>query len=279
MNATRFYPWLCSPPRIVGVPCPRQNSQNLFLFFSAGSVAIVSAFDTSLIVLLRCRLVPKLSTGSLLVAVRFNTGSWISRPQMWALIQSPPRLILDDVLRSLVKYSDLQSANAGSPVTDLCSPSFPTAGAPSRSQTLLAPLPPGTTICAMPFELPRQHRLPAWWYTNLESLPSLIARPTCLPCWAATCAVGGKPDRAQSPIAYTPSVPRTRRSSSTFNPLMSDCPSFCASFFTSGRAPMPAAQTRQPISSVWELASASFFCSGVAPRGKLGWHVTSRAST
>mmetsp|Transcript_43399 Transcript_43399/g.92254 ORF Transcript_43399/g.92254 Transcript_43399/m.92254 type:complete len:225 (+) Transcript_43399:457-1131(+) len=131
----------------------------------------------------------------------------------------------------------------------------------------------------MPLPLPREHSDPAWRYSNFESVPSRIARPTCFPCCAATCAVGGNPDSAASPTAYTPSAPFTFRSSSTMSPRMSVCPSDLASFFTSGRAPIPAAHTSAPTSSLSAAAAAAALCSAVALRGVLGASVTSLAST
>mmetsp|Transcript_27474 Transcript_27474/g.71132 ORF Transcript_27474/g.71132 Transcript_27474/m.71132 type:complete len:251 (+) Transcript_27474:386-1138(+) len=107
-----------------------------------------------------------------------------------------------------------------------------------------------------------------------------MALPTYLPCWAATCAVGALPDNAQSPIAKTPSAPRTCKRSSTLRPrAFSPCPNCWASFLTTGRAPIPAAQTRAPTRSVLACFEASAFCSAVAPRGSDGWYVTASAVT
>mmetsp|Transcript_1644 Transcript_1644/g.4656 ORF Transcript_1644/g.4656 Transcript_1644/m.4656 type:complete len:251 (+) Transcript_1644:383-1135(+) len=107
-----------------------------------------------------------------------------------------------------------------------------------------------------------------------------MALPTYLPCWAATWAVGALPDKAQSPIAKTPSAPRTCKRSSTLSPrAFSPCPNCWASFFTTGLAPMPAAQTKAPTFSVLASAAACSLCSAVADRGSDGWYVTASAVT
>ena len=56
-------------------------------------------------------------------------------------------------------------------------------------------------------------------------------------------------------------------------------PSCWASFFTIGRAPIPAAQTKAPTFSVLACTFAAFCCSAVADRGSDGWYVTASAVT
>mmetsp|Transcript_35717 Transcript_35717/g.72791 ORF Transcript_35717/g.72791 Transcript_35717/m.72791 type:complete len:216 (+) Transcript_35717:530-1177(+) len=88
-------------------------------------------------------------------------------------------------------------------------------------------------------------------------VPSLSRskRPSHLPCWAATWAVGGRPLRAQSPSANTlPSAsPFTRRLLSTAKPLLgmfcpASGPRLVARSHTKGRVAMPAAHTSAPKS-------------------------------